>query len=32
LRVLVNDAGAPETVTELITTQPVGFSLRETAG
>jgi hypothetical protein len=31
LRVLVNDAGAPETVTELITTQPVGFSLRETA-
>jgi len=31
LRVRVNDAGAPETVTELITAQPVGFSLRETA-
>jgi hypothetical protein len=27
LRVLVNNKGAPETVTELITSQPVGFSL-----
>lgn len=32
LRVLVNNKGAPETVTELITSQPVGFSLRETTG
>ena len=32
MRVLVNKKGVPETVTELITSQPVGFSLRETAG
>jgi len=32
LRVLVNDAGAPGTVTELITSQPVGFSKQKTEG
>ncbi|MGH7767061.1 MAG: hypothetical protein ACREQP_06370 [Candidatus Binatia bacterium] len=32
LRVSVNGEGAPTAATELITSQPVGFSLRETAG
>ncbi|HEY3306624.1 MAG TPA: hypothetical protein VGL70_24140 [Candidatus Binatia bacterium] len=32
LRVSVNGEGTPAAATELITSQPVGFSLRETAG
>jgi hypothetical protein len=32
LRVCINGEGVPGMTTELITAQPVGFSLRETAG